>query len=153
MNYNDFPILTNQEYQLMNENFSTIQPNRKAQISKICFEINTCKNSTLTLSNKFNKKICDSLNQTHTTLEKLLNNLTSTFNINETSNNTIVDMNIFSFLNKVVNIISLIQVWSTTEEKTYYKSIAQKSIVELLNILNSLIKSLQLSNVQFFKYM
>lgn len=154
MDYNDFPILNNDQYKTISEHFLLNKTfDRKSFLFKICNELKNCSNAFLHLPNNYNKKVKDALNFSKTILIKWQNNFISTFNINTLSSQTILNENIFIFIKKIIDTISLTETWQNHEPKKYYKSLAQKCIIELLDILNKIISALDESNFYFFKHM
>ena len=91
MNYNDFPILSNEEYNLMNEHFNNNhQTDRKTQLFKILTILNNCFNICIGLTSLYNLKINNAINNTKKCIEKNINNINSTFNIEITNTKTIL---------------------------------------------------------------
>ena len=154
MNYDDFPILNNSEYQILNEQYNKlIRPERKDIIIKICTEISQISFSFFQLKNKYNCKILNSLNLANKTFEKIHDNLASCFNVTLLKINQIENFNLFTFLKRTTNLLFLLNKWITIEEKEYYKSLAEKSYLNVNEMLNEIFNSLQQSNVTFFKHM
>ena len=154
MNYNDFPILSNDEYKFLNEQYS-LNPSfdRKTYLFKICTELLSCINICVGLNGRFNSKICYTISDSKQVLEKILNNLTSTFNISMSSQKEISNFNLFTFLKKIINTVSLITSLTNFEQKEYYKTMLTKSTNELLKILENIITALENSNLHFFTHM
>lgn len=154
MKYNDFPILNNDEYNLINSHFfNTEKFDRKTTLIKICNNISCCKNLCLELSSKHNLKIRNAINHTYEILNKLNENLSSSFNLNILPNNTIKTCSLFDFMKKITNINSLILEWSKNEQKEYFKSIALNTMKDLVDILKAIISALEESNIILFKHM
>ena len=154
MNYNDFPILNNEEYNLLNEHYSSLYPfNRKELINNLCLEINICCNTCLKLSNQFNPQIRNSINNSHQTLIKLFNNFSSLFNVQIKPNQLMDNLSIFTFIKRIINITKLLNQWLVNENKEYYISIIKKSILDIFNSLENIFSSLEKSNLLFFKHM
>ena len=153
MKYDDFPILNNEQYEAINTQFkkqNTI--NRKDLLTEICQNLSNCSTSCSMLFQEHNQHVRQALLKSNSTLNKLFNNLTSTFDINPIKTH-VFNTNIFNLLNRLTNTISLIQQWSQTEEKIYYISIANKTTTDILNCINSILHSLENSNIKFFKHM
>ncbi|MBQ8615457.1 MAG: hypothetical protein IJ415_02705 [Clostridia bacterium] len=154
MNYNDFPILNNDEYNLINSHYSNFERfDRKTTIIKIYNEISGCKNICLDLSSKHNPKIKKAIEQAYETLNKLNENLLTSFNLNNTESNTIKTCSLFSFMRKITNLSSSVLEWSKSEKKEYFKSIAQSTMKDLFNIMLNLTSALEESNIILFKHM
>ena len=155
MKYNDFPILNNSDYEFLSNQYQNFgMPfDRKTQLVKICQEISLCRNICFEIENKHNFKVKNAIEKAKSTLTKLFDNFSSTFNINITSTKLVLNLNLFSFLKRIIKIISKINNWSTHEQKEYYISMSQKSAAELLICLEEILSALEESNVQFFKHM
>ena len=154
MIYNDFPILNNDEYELLSKQYSKFQPaDRKTLIFKICNELNICYNFCMGFENKFNKKIKSEIENSKIVLFKLLENFTSTFNISPPINQTINSFNLFSFIKKITYSTTFILQWLSIEQKEYYKKLGQSSVAELMELVNKIISALEESNLHFFKHM
>ncbi len=153
MNYNDFPILNNDEYELINQQFSSNLPfERKFHLLQICKEINLCSSSCFVISSQYNQKIIHTLSATNKTLTKLFDNLTSLFNLNNKAT-TIENFSIFTFIKKLINLNNLFQDWIANEKKEYYIAIAQKSIKEINSCVTDICSALDESNLHFYKHM
>lgn len=154
MNYNDFPILSNEEYNLMNQHFNNEHTtDRKTQVDKIFSLLDSAYNICVGLSNKHNFKITKSITTFSQTILKVKNNFTATFNLNTNSNKTVFNYTIFKLLDKIFDIIHELNIWISFEEKTYYKTLAQKSLKEIIIESKQILLSLNNSNVLFFKHM
>ncbi len=152
MNYDDFPILKNEDYQILNEQFNIVQFDRKSTLKNLCSELSVCSNSCLSLYSLHNSKTQKALKETHICLEKIFGNLTSFFNISH-KNDTILNLNLFSFLKKISSLINGFLNWAKLEHKEYYKSLAFKSAEEICNHLKIIFSSLEESNILTFKHM
>lgn len=153
MKYDDFPILTNHEYETLNSQFlENTNPNRKDLLNEICQDLSNCSSSCLNLFSEHNQGIKQSLTLTNKTLTKLFNNLTTTFDLNPIKT-YVSNTNIFNLLSRLIKIISNIQKWLQLEEKTYYKSLATKSLNEIILCANSILSALENSNIKLFKHM
>lgn len=154
MKYNDFPILTSSEYDSLSKQFNILsQFNRRDFLQNICLEVGLCLNYCSGIENTFNKSTREQIKQTSILLEKILNNISSQFNIKQSPNHTILNFNFFSFMKQLNKTIILFINWFENEHKEYYKSIAKKSFIELINNENNLFSALEKSKVDFYKYM
>lgn len=154
MNYNDFPILSNEDYYLLNTQYSNQQkPDRKNHIYKICNELNTIVYSCFELAPKHNTIIKRALESTREISAKLLNNLNEVFNLTNTTSKNYANTNIFTLTKQISKASSRFINWASLEEKEYYKNLSLKSSTELLECLNNILNALELSNVKLFKHM
>ncbi len=153
MKYDDFPILDNTQYETINKHFTNnITSNRKDLLINICQELNNCAVTCTKLFTDHNTKIKQALTTTNSILLKLFNNLTSLFSLNPI-NTFVSNSNIFNLLKRITKILSLVHTWEQTEEKTYYLSIANKTIIDILECFNLILNSLEISNIKFYKHM
>lgn len=154
MIYDDFQILSNEEYQILNSNFNkNKQFDRKTIITKICQKNLSCQSICLNIEKDYNIKIKNSLVESISKLKKIQENICSTFNVSSKYNNNIKAFNIFTFLKSINDLIKLFYLWHNTENKEYYKNIARKSINDLLSSYQTIFDALESSNVTFFKFM
>lgn len=152
MKYEDFPILQNEQYNLINEQFANRKYNRKTITTLLSNQISCCLNSFRIAETNYNKKISTALVETQTILNKQINNLSSLFNI-QIQNHTFKETNIFIALKKLTAIITTYNNWSEQEEKEYYKKLAIKSSNELLQQLTKILSTMAESEFCFFKHM
>lgn len=154
MNYNDFPILNNNQYEFLNIQFlQNKEFNRKSILNEICNDLCTCKFSCFAIDNGYNIKIKAALKHGSSILTKLYENLTSTFSIQHKPHSGLKVLNIFELLNKINRIVLLCLEWQKDEPKGFYKTISQNTTIELLNISSSLTNALSSSNFVLFKHM
>ena len=152
MNYNDFPILNDLEYNFLNKQFSTIEFNRKDVLTKISYELNSIVNTNLGSKEKFNNKIKQELKNAIETSNKWLNNFSSQFNLT-IKNLEISNLNIFSMLKKLNTTISFLLVLVKNETKEYYKTLAINCANELILSSSNILQALNESNLILFKHM
>lgn len=152
MNYNDFPIMNDEDYLKLNTLYSQPQTDKHRLMFDLCTKLNQCRNMCFFITDNHNKKIKDSLLGASKTLTKLFNNFSSTFNI-QPSNNQITEGNIFLFMKLLNSTIKLLQSWAEIEKKEYYQKLISNSSLEILEILDQLFGALLTSNISFFKHM
>lgn len=150
MEYQDFPILNDNVYQFLNDQYNSNKANKKNFIISICNDINHIIISSLNL---YNSRITKELGNCKASLSKILNNLSSLFSITIKPASTINTITLFDFLINFNNLINNFFQWLKLEEKEYYRSIIHKTVDELLEKENQLIKSLNDSNIKFYKHM
>ena len=154
MNYEDFPILKNNEYSFLHEQYLSKPPqNRESLIQQICNEIIFYLNNCSFIKTSYNNKINQAIKLSHQTLTKHLNNLSSLFSIQTISTQNISTFNLFGHIKGLNKIISLTFNWLDTEGKEYYKALAKKNIKELINSTNEILSSMEDSNINFYKHM
>lgn len=154
MNYDDFQLLTDSEYFLINSHYSnSLKPNNKELINEICNTLFACTNYCKTINEKLNLKLQNILNETFQRLSFILNNLTSTFNVSTTKNFVDEKFNIFLVCECIISLLNLHKNWILIEEKEYYKKLAINNFNELIIILKNIFSALKNSFVLTFKYM
>ena len=157
MDYNDFQIMDDSAYEMIKHSYENIFQTptfeRGNHIETICSELKKASNSTFTLKENLNFQIRKQIEKTNQILLKNFDNLTNLFNINIKQQQQIKGFNIFSFLNQLIKIFSLLQTWQTNETKEYFKSVAKNSLNEILSSTQVIIKELENSNIIFFKHM
>lgn len=154
MNYDDFQLLTDSEYFLINSHYSTsLKPNNQELINEIYNTLFVCTNYCKTINEKLNLKLQKILNETNQKLDLILNNLISTFNVSNTKNFVNEKFNIFSICEHLMNLINLHHNWILNEEKEYYKKLAINNFNELIIISKNIFLALKNSFVLTFKYM
>ena len=148
MNYNDFPILNNEDYLLINSHYENKVPfDRKKNLYKIISTISLAKTICCNLANKYNSQIQKEIANIFTTFTKLEDNLISIFNLSDSTQHTTRSFNIFSLQKSTAEIIELILNWNQHEPKQYYKTISHNFTCELLTSLNKLILSMEKSKI------
>jgi len=153
MEYNDFAILNDDLYENINKKYLEAENfNRKSIVQSVCNLIYECLNECLFIEQDYNNKISFSINQLKLLFAKLLDNFSASFNLQIKGTN-VTHNNIFSFINKTLNVCKEINKWIKHETKEYYKSIAFNSLNELYNEIQNLILSFEKSEIKFYKYM
>ena len=153
MKYEDFPILSTEQYHILNTHYNKNEtPNRNSIVSKICLQIQ----DTISLfsdSNNYNFKIQTTISESKQTLLKILDNLSSLFNTQTTKTESISTANIFVFMTQLTNILTDFNQWVSIEEKLFYKKTATKNSQEILFCLNEITKACNESFISFYKHM
>lgn len=154
MNYEDYPILKNEEYKLLNDKYSqTFSFNKNAILHKICLEIQQCLSSCSHINNSFNMKTLETIRKSNQTLEKTLNNLKEMFSIPLQSIKETNNFNIFTYTKRIALAIELITNLVNHEKKEYYKSFILKTCSDLTKLIIALQETLEDSSVHFFRHM
>ena len=153
MNFNTFPLVTNDELQILKNNFSYQQiRDRKESIKDAYFSVQKCKSLLLGQNTKFNNKIQSSLNETNHCLDSIIENFNSTFNPPKTIIN-ITNFNLFGFIKNLLDAISKLNNWCNDENKEHYKNIAISSAKNLIKCSKEILSALENSNIRLFKFM
>jgi len=153
MDYNDFPILNNSDYENINKQYQAkMEFDKKHTLYNISHELQQTIQSAINLAKSTNKQINHQLENLINIATKQKNNISTIFNTSQNENQS-VDESLFNLLKRVLKIISLYLLWGQNEEKIYYKSLSTKSINELIAISSNILSSLNLSQFYFFKFM
>lgn len=153
MKYDDFPILDNTTYQILQEQYTNQQPDRHKLIGKIFNKLNMLSTCELLNLKHFNKSILSSTENSKSTISEIIKNFCQTFTIEPNTNNHIKTINIFSFLYEMLDTINLIEHLIEVNTKAYYKTFLNQLISTLQQSISTILSSLQHSTIHFFKYM
>ncbi len=154
MMYNDYQILSNDQYSFLNLQYQNEQAFvRKDIILNICNELNLCKVLCLGLKNNYNKQVSNSIKSTFNLLDKNLNNLSSICKSNTIQTNVIKQCTIFELFKKLTTISSFLLNWISHESKEYYKTLAINTAKDINSTLTEISTALISSHVQLFKHM
>ncbi len=154
MNYNDFPILDDDKYKMIQSEYEKFLPfNRNNSISKIYILLEECRHLCFGLNGQCNRDITRTLSDVKKELERVMDNFNSIFNIKLDYKKEIIEFNLFHFLKKLIDCTIEMKIWNSKEDKEYYKKFSDNSLEILLNCISNLVQSLEKSNVHIFKYM
>lgn len=151
MFYNDFQILTTNQYEILAEQFKHKNFSKMSIAEKLLSKLEECKSYCYGLDNQLNKQIQASLQQTKIELDKLIDNTNLLFNISPQPKNIVEHFNVFCFLKNLVTIIKLSQQLQEADKNN--TQFAQATIKTIANALNNIIEKLEQSNIKIFKYM
>ncbi len=151
MIYNDNPILSNEEYKILESHYQneTSFSDRKTCIAKIHNYLSPTKTSISLIVRKVNKHIYKSLENANIQISNILENI----NMEKFPNQTVKELNIFDILKNISLAISEFNHWQEYETKQYYKEIIKSSIKILNNVLIDILSTLSKSNIILFKFM
>ena len=153
MEYNDFPILDNSQYKLMQDKFNEqFSFDRKETVFIIYSSLTECNFTCTLLYAKLNKTICESLKQSNEKLELAISNLEATFNLH-LNKTEVKEMSIFGFLCKLTNCLKQINLWQQKEQKEYFKHFALQLSADLTAVLSNILSAIEKSNIQLYKYL
>ncbi len=153
MEYNDFPILNEEEYKFLENKFSeNISFNRDEKVFSIFSNLIDLNNSASILIVQSNKILRESLIFAKNEFEKLIENFNSTFNF-KINKNEIKEKNLFNFLKNIVNLQKNLIFWHKFEQKEYFKQFSLNTLSVTNEILLSLSKALENSNINTYRFM
>ena len=152
MEYNDFPILDDAKYKLMQDKFNEqFAFNRKENVFLIYLELNQCVNSIPLLFSQVNSQICEQLKLAKQNLDKLISNFEATFNLPQQTKE-IRQTTLFNLLKNIAKIEKNLINWLRQEQKEYFKQFALNAIEEIFNNLTNLLNAVDAANLKLFKY-
>lgn len=153
MEYNDFKILSNEQYDMLNKQYVINENIEMDILNNLFLNFDQCKSFCFGLSNKVNKQIQQALNNARQEYDKLINNLNLTFNITAHTPQTIQSFNLFSFAKKVVEGLILVQQLCFVSANKKISNFVCATTKTILEILSNLFSALEKSNIHLFKYM
>ena len=152
MEYNDFPILDDARYKLMQDKFNEqFAFDRKENVFLIYLELSQCANSIPLLFPQVNTQICEQLKLAKQNLDKLISNFEATFNLPQQTKE-IRQTTLFNLLKNMANVQKKLIKWLRQEQKEYFKQFALNSIEEISNNLLNLLNAVDAANLKLFKY-
>ena len=155
MDYDDFPILTDEQYRQMQNKFNFFLEkdfDRKQNVFQIYSFLNECKNLIPFLTEKVNSKIMESLNLALSKLNKTISNFEATFNFSN-QKIEINEPNLFAFLKKLCLTQKLFVFWLKNEQKEYFKQFALNAAADLIELQFNILSALEQSKIDLFKFM
>ena len=152
MEYNDFPILDDARYKLMQDKFNEqFAFDRKENVFLIYLELNQCSDAIPLLFSQVNAQICEQLKLAKQNLDKLISNFEATFNLTRQTKE-IRQTTLFNLLKNMAKVEQKLINWLQKEQKEYFKQFVLKSIEEIVNNLINLLDTVDSANLKIFKY-
>lgn len=154
MNYSDFQILSNDEYELMKTQYLTQRNFDRAETIAFVFQkLSFCKNMLTCINKNLNLKIKLSLEESNENINNILNNLETLFSFSKSKEKTCQQFNIFLLINNLLETTKIFINWSENENKEIIKSFTKKTTNTLIEIILNITKNLETSYFKFYKYM
>ncbi len=151
--FNDFPILNDQDYLLLNKQYNLQSGiDRTTTVANVYLQLMQATNACSFIANSVNKSIRDLLNESHNQLITICENLDIIFNLNMKSSNQVVELNIFSFLKNISTAIDGLMQLSQHETKEHIKLFIDRTCLTLIQLINKFLESLSKSNIRLYKY-
>ena len=148
MEYNDFPILTNDEYDKMkNEYLNKLNNNNETFINNICFNLFECVSICNGLNGSTDKTLRTIIEKAKIEINELYSNISFSYKIEQKPKTEVKDFNVFILMRNIIKIITSIERYKSSfnnNEKTLLSSVEYK----LITISESIID--HLSNKQIF---
>jgi len=148
MQYDDYKILTDEEYSKLNNQYIQNQSTERIKyIHKISYQLQNILNSYLIGTP--NITLNSSIKELKDSCKKILNNLPQ----NNITNNIFFHCNIFKLLEISNEIILEFTNWLCNENKEYYKEIIIHSINDLSLCNKKILEKIQNLNIKIYKFM
>ena len=133
MIYNDFPILSSDYYNNLNKQYYSSIKDRKHLAVVLHSQIRQCSYLCNSIKN-VNPCIKQQLLNSKKTLLQLQENLLANFNIQPAEEKEMFEFNIFTFINKLFQVLQTTIIWLAEEEKIYYKTFINSTNSAIINI-------------------
>lgn len=153
MKFNDFPILTNDEYDKMrNEYISKQINNQELLFVEICNMLVDCESICNGLNKNVNKAIRLVVEKSKNEIGELLSDLIYSFKITNNSSKNVKNFNIFSLQKNLIEIILKIQKHKLLNKELIKDTLLFSIESKITTILNNIINVLSDSNIYIFKH-
>lgn len=154
MLYNDFNILDDGEYQIINLHYQQSKPQTQSEIvNKLFVNFDQCKSFCFGLNKCVNKRIQAVLVNAKSEFEKLISNVNTTFKIDAKTTKVVSAFSVFDFANKLIEGLKLAQEFLNLATDPKLTDFAKQTTKTILDITDQLFNALANSNIQMFKYM
>lgn len=154
MDYNDFQILNDEEYKIIEEQYNNFRPQADHQIvaKNTIALLNNLKVLSSQASAYYNKKISNELISALPILEKTISNLQYNFHPTkaETTSNPCNIFNILKLYNQTT--LNLFVLFQATDKQSLRK-ILSADIYSLVNAFNKILIQMENSNITFYRFM
>lgn len=154
MMYNDFQILNNDEYNLINEQYSHHQASTQTDIiNNLFLQLDECKSFCFGLNKYVNKRIQNALVFAKNELDKLIYNINVSYKVSVHSIQAVTNFNIFAFAKKLMEGLELVQklLEFATDPNTI--NFVKGTATTITSIAEQLFDALENSNIHLFKFM
>lgn len=154
MLYNDYQVLNDDEYQIINLHYQQTKPQTQSEIvNKLFVNFDQCKSYCFGLSSRVNKRIQVVLNNAKAEFEKLISNINISFKLNTKTTKVVSTFSVFDFANKLIEGLKLAQEFLNLATDPKLTVFAKQTTKTILDIADQLFDALSSSNIQMFKYM
>ena len=154
MLYNDYQVLNDDEYQIINLHYQQTEPQTQSEIvNKLFVNFDQCKSYCFGLNSCVNKRIQAVLNNAKAEFEKLISNINTSFKLNAKTTKVVSTFSVFDFANKLIEGIKLAQEFLNLATDPKFTDFAKQTTKTILDIANQLFDALSSSNIQMFKHM
>lgn len=145
MTYNDYPILNDDEYYILQTEYNSNSFNRNENVYKIFLDLQKCLVLFYSTERNFNSIINQSLIQSKEIIQKILDNLTTLFNFKTSNTNFNSNQNIFTLVKQMINCSKQFVSWFQGDQKEYYKKFAHNCAIDLLYAVNVILNAMEQS--------
>jgi len=154
MIYEDFKILSDNEYLKIAEQYNSTKIQDKNEVVSILFQsVNNLLNCLYFSNNLLNNKIKNELNTHKQVLNKLKNNLSLLFALEIEKSIQYNDFNIFNYLSNLTNVQNIFNDWLKIDNKNKHYNFILNSKYEINYLIISLLNILSDLNIKIFNYM
>lgn len=147
--YNDFPILSNEQYFNLNAYYSSKEPNTPS--NDIANKIQFCIKSLIYMQKNFNLTIQKQITAVLNTLNNCKSSLTVLYPQIKYQNNKVTD-NLFYVLAEIISINSTINNLANRTDKKYYTKVLLKLNNNISNSMYEFLFMLSKQDIKFFKF-
>lgn len=152
--YNDNPILSNEDYLLISQQYQKAKVYQRTEsLGRLLNVIALGKQFCFAPPTQLNKKLTLAVKQTGAVINTVLDNLSTAFNVEKDKIYEIRQVNIFSFIKSLSEACKLSLEVYLHEEKEYIKQICLSNIKLLNEEIVKLLALLEISEVRTFKFM
>ena len=148
-NYNDFPLLSNEQYKEINSHYNQTSQNNLLDLGS---RLQFCIDSFLSIQGNFNTNIENQIKAFTNELKNFKDSLKILYP-SMTFNNKKITPNVFLILSKVIEILNETNCLTLKHEKPYYKKVLSKLNTNVLNNLSKFMIILSQQDIKFFIHM
>ena len=150
-NYNDFPTLSNEQYEELNKQYNSSREHAKTPTT-IASKLQFCINSFAMMQTNFNKPLQQQISFTIKELQSVKESIKILYPSLQFSSNS-VNQNIFAVLKSLADICIDFSKEINKTEKEYYKTMLSKLNTQVLNCISLLMLTISKQDIKFFKFM
>ena len=152
MNYNDFPVLNDEQYRQLQDKYNEQTDfDRNECCYSIYSELTACANSITLLFPQLNPQLIATLQEAKIKIEKSISNFEAVFNLSP-KQIEIKEINLFNFLKNLTKIQKKLIKWLKNEQKEYFKQFILNLLENISSMLFDLLSAVESANLRIFKH-
>lgn len=152
--YNDFPILSEQDYFQLSAAYNQAKEyNFNNCINSAIEHLNKCKAFSFNFENSVNASLSQAIQSARGAVDLALENINLAFNTEIKTANSINEFNVFAMMCELIDSAQDLIKINANEQKQIYKTMSHKTAGQLLHAASTLAKSLAGSRIKLFKYL